>query len=183
MLHTEIGKTYWNEEGIYQSEYDELYNELVPASGSAQTLNGELIRAISRLSYEYFNNGNCNACERTTHVEEEDCPYCMGYGYLNNDEDDVCEECGGSGVIEEEVEDDPVIDDYYAKFLRLIRECVSVDEVDVENLVDNVESVILKSEGYYTPELDEHYTRLADAVIYYVLTHEDESIPMWYEIG
>ena len=60
---TELGKSYWNSNGAYQAEYDKLYGELVPASGSAETLKGELIRAISRLVYEHCNNGNCNARE------------------------------------------------------------------------------------------------------------------------
>ena len=32
-------------------------------SGSSQTLNGEVVRAINRLYYEFCNNGNCNAVE------------------------------------------------------------------------------------------------------------------------
>tara|TARA_R100001086_G_scaffold63867_1_gene29634 strand:+ start:13164 stop:13655 length:492 start_codon:yes stop_codon:yes gene_type:complete len=58
---TPMGKTYWNDEGIYQTEYNELYKILVPDCGDAPTIQGELIRVVSRLNYEYFNNGNCNA--------------------------------------------------------------------------------------------------------------------------
>ena len=39
LLQTESGKTYWNEQGIYQEEYKRLYDQLVPSSGSAKTLN------------------------------------------------------------------------------------------------------------------------------------------------
>ena len=57
---TPIGKTYWNDEGVYQTEFDELYKYLVPNCGDAPTIQGELLRVISRLNYDYFNNGNCN---------------------------------------------------------------------------------------------------------------------------
>jgi hypothetical protein len=56
--------SYWNGDGRLQTEYDLLSDTLVPHSGRAKTLNGELIRAIGRLGHEYFNNGNMNAwCE------------------------------------------------------------------------------------------------------------------------
>jgi len=57
---TPIGKTYWSDEGIYQKEYKALYECYVPDSGDAPTIHGELLRAVSRLHYDYFNNGNCN---------------------------------------------------------------------------------------------------------------------------
>tara|TARA_Y100000114_G_scaffold110177_1_gene103781 strand:- start:1654 stop:2145 length:492 start_codon:yes stop_codon:yes gene_type:complete len=60
---TPKGKTYWNDEGIYQTEYNELYKILVPDCGDAPTIQGELIRVVSRLNYDYFNNGNCNVQE------------------------------------------------------------------------------------------------------------------------
>tara|TARA_B100000925_G_C21863189_1_gene410884 strand:- start:36 stop:572 length:537 start_codon:yes stop_codon:yes gene_type:complete len=60
---TPIGKTYWNDEGVYQTEFDELYKYLVPNCGDAPTVQGELLRVISRLNYDYFNNGNCNVQE------------------------------------------------------------------------------------------------------------------------
>jgi hypothetical protein len=43
-----------------QNEYRELYKKLVPLSGEANTEHGELLRMISRLSYDIFNNGLCN---------------------------------------------------------------------------------------------------------------------------
>ena len=36
----------------------ELSNNLVPASGKANTLGGEMLRAIQRLIYRYFNDGD-----------------------------------------------------------------------------------------------------------------------------
>jgi len=54
------GKSYWNESGAYQKQYDQLYEELVPASGEAGTSDGRLLRSITRLYYDYCNNGNGN---------------------------------------------------------------------------------------------------------------------------
>ena len=66
---TPIGKTYYGGDGVYQSEYGELYKSLVPGSGSAETLHGELIRSISRLGHEYNNNGNGNLIEQEAETE------------------------------------------------------------------------------------------------------------------
>ena len=51
---------YWNEEGQYQKEYQELHVQLVPVSGYCETLGGETLRAASRLYYDAYNNGFCN---------------------------------------------------------------------------------------------------------------------------
>ena len=63
---TPEGQSYWNNNGAYQEEHDRLWEELVPASGSAPTIHGELIRAVGRLFYEFCNNGNCNSIEVET---------------------------------------------------------------------------------------------------------------------
>lgn len=74
---TPIGKNYWRGNGIYQTEYDELYDKLVPSSGEAPTVHGELIRGISRLTYDYYNNGNCNVREAIRNYEVVIDPYYM----------------------------------------------------------------------------------------------------------
>jgi len=51
--------TYWNKQGLYQAEYDDLIN-LMPASGNSDTVAGEMIRAVSRLAYDFYNNGMGN---------------------------------------------------------------------------------------------------------------------------
>ena len=45
---------------IWRSEFQRLWKELVPATGQATTVQGELIRAIGRLSDEAYRNGNYN---------------------------------------------------------------------------------------------------------------------------
>jgi len=51
--------TYWNNQGKFQADYDRLV-ELMPAMGSSDTLAGEMIRAVSRLGYDLYNNGMGN---------------------------------------------------------------------------------------------------------------------------
>ncbi len=56
----EGGQAYWNKKGRYQKQYDELYKKLVPAEGEAPTEHGEVLRSISRIYYDYYNNGFAN---------------------------------------------------------------------------------------------------------------------------
>jgi len=56
----ELPDLYWNGTGLYQKDYDRLYKKLVPQRGEAKTPHGELLRAISRLAYDLYNNGGCN---------------------------------------------------------------------------------------------------------------------------
>ena len=51
--------TYWDNKGKFQSEYDELL-KLMPNSGKCATQAGEMIRAVSRLGYDFYNNGMGN---------------------------------------------------------------------------------------------------------------------------
>lgn len=51
--------TYWNHQGKFQAAYDELV-KLMPGMGKADTVAGELVRAISRLGYDFYNNGMGN---------------------------------------------------------------------------------------------------------------------------
>jgi hypothetical protein len=39
------------------THYNFLYDQLVPNDGPAEYLEGELLRAISRIHYDYLNNG------------------------------------------------------------------------------------------------------------------------------
>ncbi|MDC3312701.1 hypothetical protein OAV22_02065 [Flavobacteriaceae bacterium] len=48
---------YWAKNGYHQTEYDKLYGELVPSDGACETLEGEFLRAISKIYYDLCNNG------------------------------------------------------------------------------------------------------------------------------
>ncbi len=51
---------YLNFKGRYQKEYDELFDLLVPQSGEAESVQGELVRAIRKLESDYYRNGSAN---------------------------------------------------------------------------------------------------------------------------
>jgi hypothetical protein len=49
---------YWSGNGPLQQEYDALYNELVPSQGKADTIEGEVLRAASKIVYRHYNDGD-----------------------------------------------------------------------------------------------------------------------------
>lgn len=168
---TPEGQSYWNSNGAYQEEYDKLWKELVPGSGSCNTLHGELIRAAGRLFYEFCNNGNCNAIE----TEEETCSHCGGDGetYDGCDEDgeelyEGCSWCDGTGREEGEI----IITPFYASFLDLIEN--NVPGAPVQELRDFMED---PGKGYsrYTFSSYEMgiYNAIVDAVVHHILTTEN----------
>jgi hypothetical protein len=52
--------TYWAKKGRHQKIYDRLYAKLVPDSGEAGSDAGELLRTVSNVYYDIYNNGGCN---------------------------------------------------------------------------------------------------------------------------
>lgn len=52
--------SFWTEDHPLFPQYKELYDKLVSASSNAETEEGEMLRAVSRLGYDYYNNGMCN---------------------------------------------------------------------------------------------------------------------------
>lgn len=47
---------YWDNNGKYEKEAEKLM-KLVPESGPAKTLKGEIFRAATKIYYDYYNNG------------------------------------------------------------------------------------------------------------------------------
>lgn len=56
-----LEETYWNGGGTYQEAMNTYFEELVPSFGEAQTVEGEILRAINQLIHDHYNNGSCNA--------------------------------------------------------------------------------------------------------------------------
>lgn len=53
--------TFWNEQHPLSAKSQDLLDKLVPMSGACESLQGELLRASSKISYDWFNNGwSCN---------------------------------------------------------------------------------------------------------------------------
>lgn len=163
---------YWNGEGKHQEEYDRLYAELVGSSGSSETLNGELIRAASRLYHENFNNGNFNAKSDNY----DDCSHCSGSGEVEaqsyDDEEETgyeeCPECWGEGKIE----DDAEVSEFYAKFLDIIEENVP----EARRTIAEVRNIIMTGNGN-----ESAYDTLIDQVVEHVLKTEDQPLPADYD--
>ncbi len=57
MYKFDLNKSYWANCGAEQATYDRLYEALVPADGDCETIEGELLRAISKVYYDRYNNG------------------------------------------------------------------------------------------------------------------------------
>lgn len=154
---TEEGKMYWDGEGAYEAEYKRLYDELVPSSGRSNSFQGEVMRAVSRLYYEYYNNGNCNAC-----VEVSSCPYWE----LDDDE---------------EMEYEYVITEFYQGFIDIIDSYLyrRRNEEGVE-LINKIQKLIPNC-SFGEVQLNQKYERLMDIVLY-ELSNDDnrDEIPEWY---
>lgn len=52
--------SYWDCNATHSKWLEENYPLLVKDSGASDTVEGELIRAVSRLNYDWGNNGMCN---------------------------------------------------------------------------------------------------------------------------
>lgn len=163
--------SYWNNNGAYQKESDELYEKLVPAQGAAETLHGELIRGINRLFHEYCNNGNCNAIIVTT-------PQDHPYDFDEEDEDNIDWE---------EVEDVD-INEYYGKFIDLIEDslCDVICPDEVSSICSDIREVIeggaynVPCHIYFSEKNMNKYNRMCDVVIWYVLNTDDRELPTNY---
>jgi hypothetical protein len=166
MKTTPLGKSYWENEGIYQKELDEL-NENMPARGSADTLNGELVRAVNRLYYDYCNNGNGNAC----HIKYHE----VFTGYTDDEGNDEYED-------EEERGWNPFYERFYDLILNAIESCLTGDErkVFVENMA-KVEDMVINYEPCFSDEEMHVYDLMTDYVIWYVLNHADKPLPESYK--
>lgn len=180
-LVTPKGQTYWNRKGIYQNEYDNL-KKLVPYSGEADTVHGEMLRCVGKLYYDYFNNGNCNAIEHLVETETHDCSYCNGSGEVSEynegtEEDEMvsCGDCSGSGDHEEFVNGDAFINPYFKEFVDFLKENVSDKSV-----IEKLEAFMLdSSNGYSHYKFDDEeasiYDAMVDEVVYSCLITVNES--------
>lgn len=57
MSKVDTSQAYWDNNGKYQEQYDKAWEQLIPASGEAKDGLPEALRAISRIGYDYYNNG------------------------------------------------------------------------------------------------------------------------------
>jgi hypothetical protein len=192
---TELGKSYWAHTGAYEEEYNKLYSELVPSSGEAETVHGEMLRAISRLGYDYGNNGNCNVldverdscstCDGSGWGQDE-CNSCQGHGTEENEDGDEldCTDCGGSG--EEDIDcgecggdcetnGNITISDYYRNMVDFLR----YHMVNKTPIIKLEEALLTDKLDYHSDGSDENfdfYNKVTDAVMHQILTTENKTI-------
>lgn len=185
---TEVTKHYWDNEGVYDKEFNELTNALMEPVGRGENLRAEVVRAANRLYYEYCNNGNCNA----VHVEygdevEVDCPCCGGSGYLGYDEDEICNNCVGLGVVYEEGENEYSVSEYYDNFIKLIID--SLNDRESFKAMENIRSFIEQTgdgaphDWYFNDNNMHMYDLMIDLVYEWAVKHENDNtpIPNWYK--
>jgi len=72
MSNVDTSKTYWDNGGKYQEQYERAWEQLIPASGEAKDGLPEALRAISRIGYDYYNNGFGNLWQRWEEFDGED---------------------------------------------------------------------------------------------------------------
>ena len=70
MSKTDTTQSYWDNEGKYQEQYNAAWKALIPASGEAEDGLPEALRAISRVGYDYYNNGFCNLWQEWEDVDD-----------------------------------------------------------------------------------------------------------------
>jgi RecJ-like exonuclease len=177
--HTKLGNSYWDETGYYQSIYDRLQSNLVPRQGEAETLHGELIRSISRLYYDFCNNGNINSVEVETETETYPCYDCDGngeqevYGEDEEMEMEECENCYGSGETEEEEDGDAHITEYYHSMIELLYKNLEQNKV-----VAALETYLLNNYGNYSYDDKSMniYDKVVDEVCYFCMTTENKKL-------
>lgn len=150
---TPVGKSYWNNEGAYEKETNELYEELVPLKGEAETVNGELIRIAHRLYHEYCNNGNGNA--------RDEQPVESGYSWYSGYDD------------EDEDEYEVVIAEYWEEMIDYLRNTIHDKELD--DICDRIKEIILSERNTFDDEDMHTYDDMMDITVHYVLTHENKS--------
>ena len=96
---TESAGGYWRGDSVNNETDRKLWAKLVPASGDAETLHGELLRCASKIYRDTYQNGGCNI------VDFEDNGYsCDHCGYYETEEEEReglehIDECYDSWVI------------------------------------------------------------------------------------
>ena len=136
--------------------------------GQADTLHGELIRAVSRLCYDYYNNGNMNATHIGYETEEVSCS-CYG-------SDEECEECGVYGRVDEEYEVYSIAP-MYDHFLEIVKDEIKGSEVAIKiisNMIENNQSCNYSEE-------EKIYNELVDRVVYFCLQTENKPLENKYK--
>lgn len=185
--HSDITQHYWSNNGAYENEYSQKYEELVPSSGEAETVHGELIRAISRFYWDYANNGNGNLLQ----TKEYTCSCCGGDGYeeVQAGYDDEGEEiietqdcscCGGTG----REDGDIFITEYYQKMFDFMEQFTNDPETKMK--LEELQDFLLEGNGdnpnFSDTEMNK-YDAVVDGIMYEILTTKNKPNPYFEKRG
>ena len=173
---------YWNRNGGNEQELQRLTEKFMPASGRAENLVGEVIRAVNRLYYEFCNNGNSNAMDcHTIPGEWVECRACSGSGTVEEyDEDSDCE---GEGGYYEDDEEEYTLNEFYGNFINLIREYfTSKNCAEGVKAINELEAIVENMRDTTDANMSV-YDRVTDYAVWLVLNDEDNAtpIPAWYK--
>ena len=72
MSKVDTSQAYWDNNGKYQEQYEKAWEQLIPAQGEAKDGWPEALRAISRIGYDYYNNGFCNLWQSSEEYDGDD---------------------------------------------------------------------------------------------------------------
>ena len=72
MSKVDTSQAYWDNNGKYQEQYEKAWEQLIPAQGEAKHGWPEALRAISRIGYDYYNNGFCNLWQSSEEYDGDD---------------------------------------------------------------------------------------------------------------
>jgi hypothetical protein len=166
---------FWNGNHPLSEALTNLEDRFIPPKGRASTPHGEAIRAISRLNYEYFNNGNCNAAE----INKETCPTCDGDGYevidweAEEEETRDCSVCDGDCYIVDGMDIDPFYEDLLSHITAYVPKSM--------RLVSDVQKLICDPRLNYNYEYDQAesdvYNALTAHVIMWVVNDCKDAFP------
>ena len=141
---TQKGNSYYNQNGTYTTQLEDLYNTLVPSMGDAETTKGQLVRYINKLWHEYCNNGNCNARDIIDN-----------YNYFDNEFDPY------------EIE----IDKWYKEILNYIKYNTNLSKYkkEIQDNIKKIENIMLIENCQFSDQEQDAYNKLTDYVMYYII--------------
>ena len=137
MLNTENAKKFINDLDIdamlnVKDNIDTLFNFLVPSSGKADTVAGEIIRATMRILYRYYNDGD-SYCDETCINSYQYLCY-ISYNYRVDRESDIAE-VFAHGDYGHYVDYEDFLQDLCYTVLYLLKNAKEL--FDIENTIDS----------------------------------------------
>ena len=175
-MKNKVNYNYWDNRGCYQTDLNRMLGKYVPATGKAETVIGEVLRAANNLYYEYFNNGNENALN--SHSDDyTECWKCGGTGITAWGEE--CDECSGEGSCESTIVVE--IDSRYKYYIDYILQQVSPRFNKMVDIMNSVREIIefsfdCDSKTLFSEQNGRTYNTMMDFVVLWAKEKENEKV-------